>query len=449
MPDYEQLQEWDKKYIWHPFTQMADWVKSDPLIVAGGEGAELIDVNGNRYIDGTASMWTNVHGHNVKELNEAITNQLDKIAHSTLLGQANEPSILLAKELIELAPRGITRVFYSDNGSTAMEIAVKMAYQYWQHSGHGDKTRFVKLNLAYHGDTVGAVSIGGVDLFHAAYRNLLFETLSAPAPYTYRCPAGNSEKECLRWALDGMRQQLAAHPGQIAAIVMEPLVQGAGGVIVHPQGFLKGARELADEFDTLLVLDEVMTGFGRCGTQWASEQEGIVPDIMATAKGLTAGYMPMAATLCREKIYEAFLGDYGEFKTFFHGHTFTGNQIGCALALANLNIYRRDNFIENLQPRIRQFHERLEKFYELPAVGDVRYCGLAAGIELVRDKKNKTPYQVSEQVGIKVCQAAQERGLAIRPLGSTLVIMPVLAIGEDIMERMLDITWESILSVTA
>lgn len=444
----EELLQYDREHVWHPFTQMRDWAREEQIVIERGEGVYLVDTRGRRYLDGTASMWTNAHGHNVPALNAAITDQLGRIAHSTLLGQASAPSALLAKRLADLAPSGLSRVFYSDNGSTAMEVAAKMAFQYWRHKGDDKRTSFVKLDLAYHGDTIGAVSLGGVDLFHAAFGPLLFKTHSAPAPFPYRCPVTQDPVACRDWALSEMRAILEREHKTVAAVVMEPLLQGAGGMIVHPEGYLRGVRALCDEFGLPLILDEILTGFGRCGAQWACDIEGVRPDILATAKGLTGGYLPLAATLCTDDIYNAFLGDYGEFKTFFHGHTFTGNQLGCAVALVGLDLYEN-----GLWPRIRdraaQFKTALQSFYDMEHVGDVRVCGLAAGVELVRDRATREPYPIEEQWGIRVCRRAREKGVIIRPLGNTIVLMPILASSESELAILLDVARESIHEVTS
>jgi len=382
MLDKKTLIDWDKRYLWHPFTQMKNWLAEEPIIIERGEGVHLIDTEGNRYIDGIASMWTNVHGHNRKEINDALKAQIDRIAHSTLLGYSNVPAIELAKKLVELTPRGLNKVFYSDNGTISVEIALKMAYQYWRHKGEAKREIFVHLDNAYHGDTIGAMSIGGVDVFRKAYDHLLFETVSVPAPYIYRCPISDDPQVVREYCLTEMERALSQHREKVAGIILEPLIQGAGGMIVAPEGFLKGVETLAKKYDTLLILDEVMTGFGRTGRMWACEYENVLPDILCTAKGLTAGYLPLAATLTSDEIYNAFLGEYKQLKTLFHGHTFTGNQLGCAVALANIEIFENENLIEKIQPTIAHLKHRLQEFNSLAHVGDVRVCGLVAGVDM-------------------------------------------------------------------
>ena len=313
---------------------MKDYVNETPLIIEKGNGVILKDIDGKEYIDGFSSMWCNVHGHRRKEIDDAIKNQLNEVAHTTLLGLTNIPAIKLSKRLVEITPDGLDKVFYSDNGSTAIEVAIKMAFQYWQYKGRKDKTHFVALQYGYHGDTLGAISVGGIDTFHDVFKPLLFNAYFAPSPYCYRCPYGKDKTECSFECLSGLEDILSKNSGMIASMVMEPLVQGAGGIIVHPKGYLCRARELCKKYNVLFVADEIMTGFGRTGKMFACMHEDITPDIMALSKGINGGYMPLAATLTTEEIYNAFLGEYSEKRTFFHGHTYTGNPLACAAALA-------------------------------------------------------------------------------------------------------------------
>ena len=445
----EQLETWDKKYLWHPFTQMQDYVKETPLIIEEGSSVYLRDVNGKEYIDGISSMWCNLHGHRKKEIDDAIKRQLDKIAHTTLLGPSNIPAIELAKKLVEIAPKGLKKVFYSDNGSTANEVALKMAFQYWQHKGFKDKTEFVALQYGYHGDTIGTMSVGGTEIFHSAFRPLYFKAQLAPSPYCYRCPLGKQPKNCSLACLDGLEKILKENSGSIAAMIMEPLVQGAGGMIVHPPSYLSGVRSLCKKYNVLLILDEVLTGFGRTGKMFACLYEDITPDIMALSKGINGGYMPLAATLATEEIYDVFLGEYSELKTFFHGHTYTGNPLGCAAALASLELFEKERILENLEPKIKHLQAKLKSFESLEHVGDVRQCGLITAIELVKDKTAKEPYPWEERVGIKVCIEARKHGLLIRPLGHIIVIMPPLIIKEHELDSLLNIMYESIKIVTS
>ncbi|MDQ0285800.1 adenosylmethionine-8-amino-7-oxononanoate aminotransferase [Desulfofundulus luciae] len=445
------LEQWDKQYVWHPFTQMQQYAREKPLIIARGEGSYLIDVEGNRYLDGVSSLWVTVHGHCHPALNRAVKEQLDKIAHSTLLGLANIPSILLAKKLVEITPPGLNKVFYSDAGATAVEIALKMAFQYWQQKEGGcfrSKTKFISLVEAYHGDTIGSVSVGGMPLFHGIFKPLLFECLHAPAPYCYRCPLERERESCGMACADRLEELLKEHQQEVAAVIIEPLVQGAAGMITAPDGFLRRVRELCTRYNVLLIADEVAVGFGRTGRLFACEHEGVSPDLMCLAKGITGGYLPLAATLTTDEVYSAFLGKPEEGKTFYHGHTYTGNPLACAAALASIELFEKENLLAALQPKIELLHRKLDGFWELPHVGDIRQRGMMVGIELVADKKTKQPYPMEEQVGHRVILEARRRGLVIRPLGNVIVLMPVLAMSEEELNQVLEITYESIAVVT-
>ncbi len=452
MVDKETLVDWDKRYLWHPFTQMQDWLAEEPVIIERGEGCYLIDITGNRYIDGIASMWTNVHGHNHPALNAALKTQIDKIAHTTLLGYSNIPAIQLAQKLVELTPAGLNKVFYSDNGSTAVEVALKIAYQYWQHKKTPQRKLFIHFDNSYHGDTIGAMSVGGIDSFHTTFDSLLFKGIRVSAPETYPPSravdtSDNASAVKIRW-LNAVERALSEHEEQIAGIILEPLIQGAGGMLIAPQGFLKELAALARRWETLLIVDEVMTGFGRTGKMWACEHEDVTPDLLCTAKGLAGGYLPLAATLTTDEIYNAFLGEYRDLKTFFHGHTFTGNPLACAVALENIAIFERENLLSQLQSTIEHFRNRLQEFYKLPHVGDVRVCGFAAGVELMKNSDTCTPYPLEEKVGIRVCKEALTRGAILRPLVNTIVLMPPLQISISELDTLLDIAYSSIEIVT-
>jgi adenosylmethionine-8-amino-7-oxononanoate aminotransferase len=444
----EQLRLWDKRHVWHPFTQMQEWERDEQIVVVKGEGCWLIDTDGNRYLDGVASMWTNVHGHCRRELNDALKEQVDRLEHSTLLGLASEQSIILAARLAEITPAGLDRFFYSDNGSTAMEVAVKMAYQYQVHSGRPERSRFITFRNAYHGDTLGAVSVGGIGIYHSTFEPLMFETIQAPAPYCYRCELGCSRLSCSMECVDALEELMKGNAGRVAGLVIEPLVQGAGGMIVQPAGFLSRVRELCDRYDILMIADEVATGFGRTGAMFACHHESVVPDIMAISKGIAAGYLPLAATVTGDKVYSAFLGSYSELKTFFHGHTFTGNPLACAVALKSLQLFQQDNLLAELQPKIVRMKHGLDGFKELPHVGDVRQCGFAAGVELVENRETGAPYPWEDRIGIRVCLEARKRGVFSRPLGNTIVIFPPLVISGGELELLLNVLKESIRAVT-
>lgn len=445
-----QLAEKDRRYVWHPFTQMQDWLQDEPLIIESAQDNYLIDINGKRYLDGVSSLWTNVHGHRRPEIDEAIRRQLDRVAHSTLLGLANVPSIELAERLVQLTPASLEKVFYSDSGSTAVEIGLKIAYQYWQHRGRPEKQRFVALAEAYHGDTIGSVSVGGIDLFHRLFRSLLFETHHVPTPYWYRSPLASDPDECRDLCLLALERTLSQHGHEIAAFVVEPLVQGAAGMITQPKGYLRRAAELCRAHDVLLVCDEVATGFGRTGTLFACTQEGVSPDILCLAKGLTGGYLPLAATLTSESVFAAFLGKHSEQKTFFHGHTYTGNPLACAAALASLDVFENDRTLEKLSEKIRLLSRLLaEEIAPLPHVGQVRQCGTMIGIELVSDRSRKTEYPYEAAMGARVCRAARQHGVLLRPLGSVIVLMPPLSITSEEIRTLIQVVRACIAAETA
>jgi adenosylmethionine---8-amino-7-oxononanoate aminotransferase len=416
------LRDADRKHVWHPFTQQLGWSAEDAPIIESAEGTDLIDTDGNRYIDGVSSLWCNVHGHRHPHIDAAVRDQLGRVAHSTMLGLTHPPAIELAERLAAIAPPGLSRVFYSDSGSTATEIALKMAFQYWQQQG-GDsarRTRFVSLRHAYHGDTVGSVSVGGIDLFHQMYRPLLFDTLNAD-------PGDADELDFV----------MSGYPGEIAAVIVEPLVQGAAGMIMQPEGYLAAVRELCDRHGALLICDEVATGFGRTGRMFACEHEGVTPDLLCVAKGLTGGYMPLAATLATEEIYEGFLGQFHEFRTFFHGHTYTGNPLACAAALATLDVFERERTIENLQPKIALLERLLADVAGLPAVREVRQRGFMVGIEL-------TDFPLEARMGHRVTLEARRLGAIVRPLGDVIVLMPPLSISVSDLTRLVEMTGKAI-----
>ena len=444
----KQLETWDKAHLWHPFTQMQDYIKETPLIIKEGNGIYLKDINGKEYIDGVSSMWCNIHGHRNKEIDDAIKKQLDKVAHTTLLGPSNIPAIELARKIAEIMPQGLNKIFYSDNGSTANEVALKMAFQYWRHKGVKNKTQFVALQYGYHGDTIGTMNIGGIELFCNAFRPLYFKTHLAPAPYCYRCPFGKDKNSCMLRCLETLETILKENAEHVAAMIMEPLIQAAGGMITHPEGYLGGVQSLCKKYNILLILDEVLTGFGRTGKMFACLHENVIPDIITISKGINGGYMPLAVTVAKDEIYNTFLGEYSSFKTFFHGHTYTGNPLGCAAALASIQLFEKNLIIENLKPKISHLHERLKTFESLEHVGDIRQCGLIAAIELVKDKTTKEAYPFEERIGIRVCFEARKHGLLIRPLGHIIVIMPPLIIKNEELDRMLDIIYNSIKTVT-
>jgi adenosylmethionine---8-amino-7-oxononanoate aminotransferase len=445
-----ELEIYDKKYVWHPFTQMRGYVNEKPLIIEEGTGCLLRDTDGNSYIDGVSSLWTNVHGHRKKKLDRALKEQLRKIAHSTLLGLSNLPAITLAKKLIDLAPVGLTKVFYSDNGSTANEIALKMAFQYHQQNplGKRNKKKFIRLSNAYHGDTIGSVSVGGIDLFHSMYKDLLFPSFKAEAPYCYRCSLGKTYPACGLECLRHVEDIMKAHGQEIAALVIEPLVQGAGGILVQPPGYLKRVRELCTRYNIFMIADEVAVGFGKTGRMFACEHEGVVPDIMTLAKGIAGGYLPLAATLVTDEIYEGFLGEFAEFKTFFHGHTFTGNPLACSVAIASLEVFEEERTLDRLKGKIAHLAKRLKPFAALEHVGEIRQCGIMVGIEVVYNRKTKKLFPPEKRMGHRIIMEARNRGVIIRPLGDVIVLMPPLSISKKEIDLLCQTVYDSIRTVT-
>ena len=427
-PDaHAQLVSDDRSCVWHPFTQQQGWAGEEPVIIERGEGTDLVDTTGKRYIDGVSSLWCNVHGHRHPRIDAAVRDQLGKVAHTTMLGLTHPTAIALARRLVDLAPEGLTRCFYSDSGSTATEIAIKMAFQYSQQRGGEEarRTRFIALRDAYHGDTIGSVSVGGIDLFHATYRPLLFETLKAE-------PGDAADMERL----------FGAHPGEVAAVIIEPLVQGAAGMLVHPPGYLRAVRELCDRYGALLICDEVATGFGRTGKMFACEHDQVTPDLLCLAKGITGGYLPLAATLATEEIYQGFLGEHADFRTFFHGHTYTGNPLACAAGLATLDVFEEERTLERLQPKIELLGTLLDEVAAMPEVAEVRRRGFMTGIQL-------GDHPVELRMGHRVTLEARRRGAIVRPLGDTVILMPPLAISEADLRRLVEITADAITAAVA
>ncbi|MBI3292952.1 MAG: adenosylmethionine--8-amino-7-oxononanoate transaminase [Elusimicrobia bacterium] len=472
--DWETL---DKRFLWHPFTQMQEWQRQPQLVIDSGNGVWLKDINGRRYLDGVSSLWVTVHGHRYPPLDRALTAQLHKIAHSTFLGASHVPAIQLAEELLRWTPKGLRRIFYSDNGSTAVEVALKMAYQYWQlRATNGaaratPRTQFLTLENAYHGDTIGAVSVGGIELFQERFRHLLFPTRSVFSPYCYRCryrtkavqrtrtpreappapgrPGMYRPETGCRWeCLGAVERIFKKHRHRLAAAVIEPVVQAASGMIVMPPGYVAGFAALCRRYGVLLIADEVATGFGRTGRMFACDYERATPDFLCVAKSLTGGYLPLAATITTETVYRTFLGRYDEFKTFFHGHTYTANPLACAVAVENLRLYRRRRVLGQLEEKIQALREALSVLRERPHVGDIRQAGLMVGIELVKDRATCEPYPLAAQVGIRVCAACRPRGLLLRPLGNVIVLLPPFAITAPQLRWMVRIVGTAIQQVT-
>jgi adenosylmethionine-8-amino-7-oxononanoate aminotransferase len=430
----DNLHRWDREHVWHAFTQMAEY---EPLIIERAEGCTLFDIDGNSYLDGASSMWCNVHGHRHPRIDAALREQLERVAHVTNLGVSNTTTIRLARRLVEIAPAGLNHVFFSDDGATAVEVAVKMALQYWQQCGRPQpqKTLYIALGEAYHGDTLGSVSVGGVARFHAAFKPLLFQTLRLPLPDTYRIPTGISVEQACTHYLSQLEAVLKENHERVAAMVIEPLVQGAAGMVMHPPGYLRGVRELTRNYGVLLIADEVAVGFGRTGKMFACEHEEITPDFLCLAKGISAGYLPFAATLTTDEVWQAFLGRYDEVKTFCHGHTYGGNPLGAAVALASLDVFREEQTLEQLPPKIERLSQHLRRLAQLPHVGDVRQRGLIGAVELVRNKTTKEALPWQERRGFRVCELAMTKGVWLRPLVNVIPIIPPLSVTLDELDR--------------
>ncbi|MCA9037442.1 MAG: adenosylmethionine--8-amino-7-oxononanoate transaminase [Planctomycetaceae bacterium] len=446
----ELLREWDNAHVWHPFAPMSAYTQENAPIIVRGEGFDLIDTDGNRYLDGISSLWCNVHGHTVPQIDDAVRRQLGQVAHTTLLGLSSEPSIRLARALVQRAPKGLNRVFYSDSGATSVEVALKMAYQFHRQKPEGpeDRDTFLCVGNAYHGDTLGTVSVGGIDLFHRCYRHLLFQTLTLPSPVALRVPTGYTKETWLQFCFDETARLIQQNKHRLAGVVMEPLVQGAAGILIHPDGFLRHIRELCTENDVPLIADEVAVGFGRTGKLFACEHEDVQPDFLCVAKGISGGYLPLAATITTDRIYEAFLGDPSEGRTFFHGHTYTGNPLGCAAGLASLELFEVHRVLENVNACAEAAKECLSGLCEHPHVAEIRQKGLMIGIELVRDKSSLTPFESPLRIGHQVTLAARKQGVIIRPLGDVVVLMPAPAMPIARVRQLCNVTIACIDEVT-
>ena len=437
--------------VWYPFTQMQEFAEYSPLIIAAAQGCWLEDEQGRRYLDGVSSLWANVHGHRHPVIDRAIADQMGRVAHTTMLGLTHAGGIELARQLVEIAPEGLSRVFYSDSGATAVEIALKMAYQYWQLKGETQRYKFLKLSEAYHGDTIGAVSLGGMDLFHERFDRLLFDTIKVPTPDLYRHPFADAEqKEIVERYFARSEELIEKNSQQACGFIIEPLIQGAAGMIVHPPGYLKHIRDLTRKHNMLLIADEVAVGFGRTGKMFASAWEDVSPDLLCLGKGITGGYLPLAATMATEEIFSAFLGDFRELKTFFHGHTYTGNPLACAAALASLQVFAEEKTLDAsvFGPKAQRYSEGMKRLEQLGHVGSVRYRGVMGGVELVQDKNTKEPYPFEQRIGYQVIMEARKEGVMLRPLGDVIVLMPPLAVSLEELGLLFDATEKAIRRVT-
>ena len=450
MTSKEEWIEKDLKYVWHPDTQQKQYEGNNykPTIIEKGDGIYVYDIDGNKYIDAVSSWWVNTLGHSVKKLNNALLTQAEKIEHILLADFTHKPAIELAEKLVNIAGSPFTKVFYSDDGSTAVEVALKMAYQYWYQKGKPEKKFFVSMTESYHGDTLGSVSVGGIDIYKKIFNPLVFETLKVCAPYCYRCPKNCKQGKCNIDCFEEVEKLFEARHSEIAAMIVEPLVQGAAGMRMYPAEYLKKLRTLCDKYDILLIDDEVAMAFGRTGKYFAFEHAGIKPDIFCVAKGITAGYIPLAATITTDKIYNAFYDYFSTLKTFYHGHSFTGNPLACAVAVENLNIMKEEKIIENLQHKIEYFKNRLKIFESLKHAGDIRHIGMIGAIEMVKDKTTKEPYAFEDRMGHKVFLEAMKRGAILRPIGNVIYFMPPLIITEAQIDDLLKIAFDSIKTVT-
>ena len=440
----EDIAALDHRHVWHPFTDHTAWLADEPLVVERAEGCWLVGADGRRYLDGNASLWVNLHGHRRAELDDAVRAQLDRVAHTTFLGLTNPPAAALAERLVRLAPPGLERVFFSESGASAVEVALKMAYAFHLLRGEGQRSLFVSMDGAYHGDTVGSVSVGHIDAFHETYRPLLFPTRGFAQPYCYRCPLGLTYPECALACADTLAQVLAREGDRVGAVVVEPLVQGAAGMVTAPDGHLARVAEITRDHGVLLVVDEVATGFGRTGPVFACQAEGVAPDLMAVGKGLTGGYLPMSATLTTAAVFDAFTATG---QTFFHGHSYSGNPLAAAVALASLDLLQAETLAAG-QALARVLAAEVQRLGELPHVGDVRRRGLRCGVELVADRASRRPYPPAQRMGARVCRRARDLGVVIRPLGDVVVIMPALAMAPEDLRLLVEVVERCVREVT-
>ena len=429
----------DLKYLWHPYTQMKDCEKMPPIPIREAKGMKLYDYEGNFYYDTISSWWCNVHGHNHPHINEAIIRQVNKLEHVLFAGFTHEPAVILAEKLVKTLPEGIDKIFYSDNGSTSVEVALKMSFQYWQNIGKIKKKTFLSLDKAYHGDTIGAMSVSGVDLYNKKFSPFFYDTYKAPTPDCYRCPMGKNPEECSIDCLRYVEDILKKNSDTIAAIILEPILMGAGGMIIYPKEYLKGVRDLSKKYNVHLILDEVATGFGRTGKMFASEHAGISPDFMCLSKGITSGYLPLGVTATTDEIYQSFYDEYEKLKTFYHGHTFTANPISCAAAVASLEVFENEKTLSN----VKNINEKINSFlYEIKGkdfVCNVRSIGTVGAFDLIKNKDTKEEFSFDQRVGLKVYSEGLKNNLLLRPLGNVIYFFLPLSVSccelDDIFDR--------------
>ena len=429
-PTPDDIRRWDAEHVWHPFTQMREYLASEPLVVVRGEGNYLIDDRGRRLFDATSALWCNLLGHRVPEIDAAVAEQLGRFAHTTLLGTTHPGVAELARRLVEITPPGLNHVFFSDNGATAVEAALKIAFQYrllTQGKAAVERAVYLSLDNAYHGDTLGAAAVGGVELFHDIFKPILLPSLKTPSPYCYRCPIGKRPGECSIDCADELEQSLERAGGRVCAVILEPGVQAAAGMLTLPEGFLSRTAEACRTHGALLILDEVATGFGRTGAMFACAREGVTPDLLCVAKGLTGGYLPVAATLATDRIYDVFLGRYDEYRHFFHGHTYTGNALGCAAALATIGLLSDGAIVRDVNRKSSVLHDALVPLAAHKNVGEIRQAGLMCGIEIVANRETKASFPPGDRIGYHICLALRDRAIFLRPLGDVIPLMPPLS----------------------
>lgn len=445
----EEILKFDREHVWHPCTQQKDHETLPPIPIDRGEGACLIDVDGNRYIDGVSSWWVNLFGHNHPRLNRALSDQAGRIAHHIFAGFTHEPAVELSRRLCRLAPGALNKVFFADNGSSAVEVALKMSFQYWQQSGISQKTRFVSISDAYHGETLGALSVSGCDLYRQVYRPILLDGFQVQGPDCFRCPYGQHRDSCSAECFAAMEELVAREHEQIAGIIIEPLIQCAAGMRFYPPAYLKKLRALCDAYAVHYIADEIAVGFGRTGRLFANEHAGVSPDMLCLSKGITGGYLPLSVTLTTDEIYQAFYDDYATMKAFLHSHSYTGNPLACAVAIEVLNIFEDERILDTLKPRMALLAEQAERFEALPHVGEFRQCGMVAAVEMVREKDGRIAYPWQERRGLEVYKKALGRGALLRPLGNVVYFMPPLNIPMEDLQKLVDIAFAAVTEVTA
>ncbi len=446
--DTSQLIQLDRRHVWHPCTQEKDHEDFPPIPIARGEGSYLITPEGERIVDAVSSWWVNLFGHSNPRLNRALREQSEKIAHHIFAGFTHEPAVEISRRLVEKAPEGLTRVFFADNGSAAVEVALKMSFQYWQQSGKSGKTRFVSVTDAYHGETLGALAVSGCDLYRQIYQPILMQGFQVAGPDCFRCPYGLHRDHCQAECFAPMEQTVAEHHEEIAGVIIEPLIQCAAGMRMYPPVYLEKLRALCDRYQVHYIADEIAVGFGRTGRLFANEHSGTSPDILCLSKGITGGYLPLSVAMTRDEIYEAFYDDYSSFKAFLHSHSYTGNPLACAVAVEVMNIFEQENILENLKPRMALLDHARQRFEAHPHVGEMRRCGFVTAIEMVADKKDNTPYPWQERRGYQFFRKALAKGALLRPLGNVIYFMPPLNIELDVLENVVEVAWGCLNEVT-